>query len=266
MEDASMIDTWLHNLPIWQMAIVAFAASFLAGALIHVVTGRLAAGQHGRSWMTVSPGLLSPIGVIFGLLVAFTAAQVWNDTERATAAVATEAGALRSAVLLSSVLPEDARNQLRSLIREHIEHTIKDEWPMMAKGDATIKISPPALSKALQLTLSLSPDTPGQQTAQREVATYLEQALEARRQRILVSRSEVNEVKWLSLIFLGFCLQVTVALVHCHNRLGSAVSIGLFSAGLAAAMLLILAHDRPFTGEIAVRPTPLLQVMPGGDS
>jgi len=36
----------------------------------------------------VSPGLLSPIGVIFGLLVAFTAAQVWNDTERATTAVA----------------------------------------------------------------------------------------------------------------------------------------------------------------------------------
>jgi hypothetical protein len=27
-------------------------------------------------------------------------------------------------------------------------------------------------------------------------------------------------------------------------------------------MLLILAHDRPFTGEISIRPDPLLQVMP----
>jgi hypothetical protein len=104
--------------------------------------------------------------------------------------------------------------------------------------------------------------TPGQQTAQSQVATYLEQALEARRQRILVSRSEVNGIKWFSLIFLGGCLQITVALVHCHNRLASAISIALFSAGLAAAMLLILAHDRPFTGEIAIRPTPLLQVIP----
>jgi hypothetical protein len=26
--------------------------------------------------------------------------------------------------------------------------------------------------------------------------------------------------------------------------------------------LLILAHDRPFTGEIAIKPAPLLQVMP----
>jgi hypothetical protein len=27
-------------------------------------------------------------------------------------------------------------------------------------------------------------------------------------------------------------------------------------------MLLILAHDRPFTGEISIKPDPLLQVMP----
>ncbi|QYD73310.1 DUF4239 domain-containing protein [Paraburkholderia edwinii] len=257
-----MIDSWLHNLPIWEMAIVCFAASFLVGWAIHVVTGRLAAGPHGRSWMTVSPGLLSPIGVIFGLLVAFTAAQVWTDTERASAAVAAEASALRSVVIVSAVLPEGPRGQIRELVKEHIEHVVDEEWPMMARGDVTLKISPPELNKALQLTLSLTLETPGQQTAQREVATYLEQALEARRQRILVSRSEVNPVKWLSLIFLGGCLQVTVALVHCHNRLGSAVSIGLFSAGFAAAMLLILAHDRPFTGQVAVRPASLLQVMP----
>jgi len=262
MEDAPMIDSWLHNLPIWEMAIVCFAASFLVGWAIHVVTGRLAAGPHGRSWMTVSPGLLSPIGVIFGLLVAFTAAQVWTDTERASAAVAAEASALRSVVIVSAVLPEGPRGQIRELVKEHIEHVVDEEWPMMARGDVTLKISPPELNTALQLTLSLTLETPGQQTAQREVATYLEQALEARRQRILVSRSEVNPVKWLSLIFLGGCLQVTVALVHCHNRLGSAVSIGLFSAGFAAAMLLILAHDRPFTGQVAVRPASLLQVMP----
>jgi len=31
---------------------------------------------------------------------------------------------------------------------------------------------------------------------------------------------------------------------------------------VAASLLLILAYDRPFTGELAVRPNPLLQVMP----
>ena len=40
------------------------------------------------------------------------------------------------------------------------------------------------------------------------------------------------------------------------------ITMGLFGIGVAAFLLLILAHDRPFTGELSVRPDPLLQVMP----
>jgi hypothetical protein len=257
-----MISTWMHNLPLWQMTLVVFGATFLVGTTIHIVTSWLAASQHRRSSMAISPGLLSPIGVIFGLLIAFTAAQVWNDTERANVAVATEAGALRSVVVLSAVLPEDAQIRLRELVRDYIEYTIDTEWPMMAQGALTLKISPPALNKALQFTLSLEANTPGQQTAQRQLATSLEQALEARRQRILVSRAEVNGVKWACLILLAVCLLFTIALVHCENRLTSAVGIALSSAAIATTMLLILSHDRPFAGVIAVKPEPLYQVMP----
>ena len=257
-----MTSTWLHSLPIWQMTLVTFGTTFLAGVVIHTVTGLLAAGKYRRSFMAISPGLLSPIGVIFGLLIAFTAAQVWNDTQRANAAVDTEASALRSVVIESAVFPEDAQLRLRALLRQYIQYTITTEWSMMAQGAVTLKISPPLLNDALQFTLALKEESPGQQTAQRQVAEALEQALEARRQRILTSRSEVSGVKWGCLTFLGVCLLFAIALVHCGDRLASAVAIGLFSAGLATAMLLILAHDRPFTGELAIKPEPLLQVMP----
>jgi hypothetical protein len=159
-------------------------------------------------------------------------------------------------------LPEEAQIRLRELVRDYIEYTIDTEWPMMAQGALTLKISPPALNKALQFTLSLEANTPGQQTAQRQLATSLEQALEARRQRILVSRAEVNGVKWACLILLAVCLLFTIALVHCENRLTSAVGIALSSAAIATTMLLILSHDRPFAGVIAVKPEPLYQVMP----
>jgi hypothetical protein len=36
----------------------------------------------------------------------------------------------------------------------------------------------------------------------------------------------------------------------------------LFAIGVAASVLLILSHDRPFTGEVALTPAPLLEVMP----
>ena len=98
--------------------------------------------------------------------------------------------------------------------------------------------------------------------AQREITAALESALEARRQRILVSRSEVNLVKWACLILQAICALLAIAIVHSDNRLASRIAIGIFATGVAASVLLILAHDRPFTGAVSVTPEPLLQVIP----
>ena len=106
------------------------------------------------------------------------------------------------------------------------------------------------------------PSSEGQKTAQREIATALETALDARRQRIIISQSQVNLLKWSCLFMQAVCALVAIAMVHSDNRLASIIAMGIFATGVAASMLLILAHDRPFTGEISIKPDPLLQVMP----
>jgi hypothetical protein len=45
----------------------------------------------------------------------FTAAQVWNDNERANAAVDREASALRAVVLLAAAFPGESESRLRAL-------------------------------------------------------------------------------------------------------------------------------------------------------
>ena len=137
----------------------------------------------------------------------------------------------------------------------------------MAKGAATLhSIVPPTLNEALRTTLALAPASPGQEIAQREIAKWLEDALEARRQRILVSHAQVNPTKWACLILQAVCALLAIAVVHSDNRLASAIALGTFATGVAASVLLILAHDRPFTGAIAVSAEPLLQVMPEAES
>jgi hypothetical protein len=86
--------------------------------------------------------------------------------------------------------------------------------------------------------------------------------VDARRQRIIISQSQVNLVKWLCLLVQAACALLAIALVHSDNRLASTITMGIFATGVAASIWLILAHDRPFTGELSVRPDPLLQVMP----
>jgi hypothetical protein len=69
-------------------------------------------------------------------------------------------------------------------------------------------------------------------------------------------------VKWFCLFVQAVCGLLAIALIQSGDRLESAITMGLFASGVAACVLLVAAHDRPFTGHISVAPTPLLQVMP----
>jgi len=55
---------------------------------------------------------------------------------------------------------------------------------------------------------------------------------------------------------------IAIAMVHSDNGVAAAITMTLFAIGVAASVLLILSHDRPFTGEVALTPAPLLEVMP----
>jgi hypothetical protein len=193
---------------------------------------------------------------------AFTAAQVWGDIDRANAAVNREASALSAIVILAASFPGEPEQQTRALVRGYIENTAFQEWPMMARHSAKPTITPAPLAEALQLALSLTPLNWGQDTAQREIATSLESVLDARRQRINISMSQVNWVKWSCLFVQAICLFLAIAMMHNDNRSSSVLALGLVATGVAVAVLLIATHNRPFTGEISVGPGPLLQVLP----
>jgi hypothetical protein len=109
---------WLLNLPVVWMAVVIFAGTYLLAALIHWIVMSLAVEERARAFKRLSPGMLPPLGIIFGLLVGFIAAQVWSDFERVKVAVATEASSLRTVNLLAAGLPAGPQARLRSLIAQ----------------------------------------------------------------------------------------------------------------------------------------------------
>jgi hypothetical protein len=64
---------WLHNLPVLWMALVVFGVTYLIAAEINAGVNALAVGESARAFKAVSPGILSPMGIVFGLYLAFTA-------------------------------------------------------------------------------------------------------------------------------------------------------------------------------------------------
>jgi hypothetical protein len=252
---------WLLNLPVPWMALVVFVATYLiAGSIYLVVTG-LAVNERARAFKAVSPGMLPPLGIIFGLLVGFIAVQVWSDFDKGKVAVATEASALRAVVLLAGTLPEEQKTRIHALINRHIEEAVNQEWPAMAQQRATLSTLPLTLIEALHDMLALKPADDSQRTAQREMVNELHTALDARRQRIVISQSAVGSVKWAGILLQALCTLIAIAMVHSDNRLTCAIALTLFATGIALSVLLIAAYSRPFTGEISVGPELLKQVI-----
>jgi uncharacterized membrane-anchored protein YhcB (DUF1043 family) len=256
------ITGWLQDLPLSALAVIVFAATFLAAAAIYAVVMALAVGKRGDAFKAVSPGMLPPMGLLFGLLVGFLAAQVWSDAGRAQDAVNREASALRSVVLVVQAFPGPPETRMDELVRRHIREAADDEWPAMAHQRATLTVIPVPLAQALLLAIGLSPHTEGQKAAQRELVDSLQTALDARRQRIIVSESSVNWVKWTGVVMVALLTLLAIAFVHSGNRLAAALAMGVFAAAVAASLVLIAAQERPFSGQFAVSPDALLQVMP----
>ena len=253
---------WLLNLPVVWMGVFILGATYLATAGIYLGVTRLATGEWGRAFKAITPGILPPLSVIFALLVGFLAAQVWSEADRAGAAVNREASSLRAAVLLGAAFPGERETRLRTLIHDYIKDAVDQEWPAMARHNATLTLAPPKMAEALLLALSLGPDRPGQVVAQREMVVALENALDARRQRIILSRSSLNCVKWTVLLVQAGLTLLAIAMVHSDNRLANKIILTIFASGVAAAVLLLAAYNRPFTGATSVEPGVLLQVMP----
>ena len=257
-----MIDDWLHELSTSWLVVAVFAVTLAIAAAIYAVVVALARGERGRAFKTVSPGLLPPMGLVFGLVVGFLAAQVWSDGDRAHQAVNREASSLRSVVLLAAEFPGEREARMQSLVRRHIREAVTREWPHMAEGGVTLSVVPRALGDLLELALRLRPEGPGQEVAQRELVTSLENALDARRQRIIVSESSVNWAKWGAVFALAVLTLLAVAFVHSDNRLGGGIAMALFASAVAVCVLMIATHDRPFSGPFRVSPDVLLEVEP----
>jgi len=256
-QERPIVGNWFFNLPMLWMAVVVFVTTYLVTGVIYSVVMVLAVNERARAFKAVSPGMLSPLGILFALLVGFIAVEVWSNFDKAKAAVATEASALRDIVLLAGIFPDEQRTRIYALVNRHINESVNNEWPAMAEQRATLSTLPTALIEELHDILALTDGA--QRAAQPEMMKALQTALDARRQRIIISETALGTMKWVAILLQALCTMIAIAMVHSDNRLSCAIALSLFASGVALSMLLIAAYGRPFT---AIGPELLKQVIP----
>ena len=76
---------WLLNLPVVWMSLVVFSATYVTTFVIYWIVKALAVGNRARAFKGVSPGLLPPLGIIFGLWFSLPTASQKNRGRVCTA-------------------------------------------------------------------------------------------------------------------------------------------------------------------------------------
>ena len=253
---------WLEAQWTTVIALVVFGACYMLTAAIFCLAAILSRRAVAKDLKEVAP-VLTPLCIILGLLIGFLSARVWADLDRANQYVGQEAGALRETILLTDALPSDVRTGVRQAVKKHIEFIESKEWPAMASGRANLQSIAVGLAEAMTAVLSFAPVQSNQQLAQQRALAAIEQALEARRNRVLLSEAEIAPLQWIVIIGLAVLTLVTLAMVLIEERLAMAIAMFIYSTGIAVCLVLLMAYDRPFgTGGFVVQPTVLRDIMP----
>ena len=253
---------WLETQETPVIVLVIFAFCYVLAVVMLIVGTFLSAHPIAGKVNATTPAMLTPLGVITGLVIAFLAARVWSNVDRAQGYVVQEASAIRAAVLLTEVLPAEVRTTIRDEIRQYLQFVDADDWPAMLAGRNTLERPPPGLPEALTASLSFDPQHAGQQAAQQDIAHAIERALQARRNRIFLSEASISPPQWVVIIVLDALILLTIAMLHVGRHATTAINLFIFSTAVAACLVILMINDRPFNrGGVMIANTPLHEVM-----
>lgn len=236
-------------------AFLAVAGTFMAVALIQWLLQYSRWAPWARSLQGVAPPFINIVGVLFGLTLAFLANDTWSAHDRAMQAVYKEADALHSVAALSETLPEAIRKRLQAALRGYAEAS-GDEWPLLARRSE----SPTVVERADALLVLLASREMGQAVGENVQALMLHKASalrDYRDQRIALSQTHVNPLKWLGMAFLGLLTLLSIAVVHVDKPRAAFVSILLFALAAAPTAAIVLIQGNPFQQPTDVTAAPI---------
>ncbi|MET0481470.1 MAG: hypothetical protein ABWZ27_00980 [Aestuariivirgaceae bacterium] len=259
----------LQKLPLSQMFLATLGIGlaiclgiFLLSRLFVGISVRLH-GIEPELPLALRESIISAVSAMFALLLAFSAAGIWNDRLQAANTVEREAEALENVRVLAGGLPADLAARLRDGIGRYATQVVDHDWPAMAakipSGDPVYEASDAMLVDLMDLLAREQARISGLAVTAPLLGQLVE-ARAARLARVAYANSGVSPAQWFAMILLASGTLVAIAVCHTHHKWMQLLGMLLYSLAAVAAFFVILAHDRPFVGVISVSPAPLAQL------
>jgi len=155
---------FLQNLSLTTMFLVILAIGLaLCWIIILLVrSGVRCFGLDPKIPLPIRDTLIDSISAIFALMMAFSAAGIWNDISQANTAIQRESNALENVLALARSLPTDLSETMREVVNGYARQVLRRDWPAMA---SKIPVDDPIYEASDRLLVDLVNTVSGEQIA-----------------------------------------------------------------------------------------------------
>src|ERR1700720_2340722 len=197
--------------------------------------------------------MLQAVMVFYGLAVALIAVSVWQSYSDAAKVSSQEATAAAVLYRDLSGYAEPARSQLQKQLRDYVEQIIHQAWPMQQRGQiptAGVEI----MNRFQAMHMSFEPTTEGQKILHAEALSAYNQLIQARRLRLDAAQPRLPGVLWF-IIVVGALINLSLSFFfRIEDAWFQGIQVIFLAAFIGLVIFLIFAFDRPFRGELGLRP------------
>lgn len=245
-----MID-WIYSTPTWEWGTIIVVISTMISCIGLVLFQKLVPARLRRVDNDVVSGTMAIVGVAYAVLIAFIAVATWQaftDADKST-----DAEASRVANLYRDVegLRSDKAGPIRDLVKDYVANVIHIEWPEQQHGRNS-RAGRLDIERIHEIVMSFVPENPRETVIQGEFLRVLNELYSARRTRQLAAQAAIPGVIW-GIIILGTIFTIAYSyLFNVEDRRVHLVMTGMVASSMALVIVLVIALDRPFRGELSI--------------
>jgi hypothetical protein len=248
---STLLPHLVYDPPITIVALLVVGGSLLSSFLLLFIFHRFLPVDLRSAHNDVAGFTIAIVGVIYAVLLAFIAVSAWESHGKAEEVVQIEANTVGNLYVDSMGLPPEVRFAIWRDLRDYTRAVVDVEWPSQHQGRVNLAGWEPLI--ALNLMLASFKPTDGSTIALKsELIRTANELFQSRRNRLEAATSGIPAVMW-AITLSGGALTIIFSFFFGMPdfRIHLAFS-GILAVSLSLVIVLILALDRPFRGDLAI--------------
>ena len=193
--------------------------------------------------------------LLYGLVAALTAVGVWQRYSRVSDIVSSEAAAITALWRDVGGYPEPLRDASRGILRGYAEQVVREAWPKQRRGEVPSE-GVEWMHRLQGQLFAFEPMTERQKILHAETIRAFNHLVQQRRQRLDSVRGGLPGVLWWVLLPGAVGCIILGLFFHLDNARYQAVLLLGLAGFLSMVLFVIIALDRPFSGDTGITPAP----------